>query len=227
MSYKMSERLRITGAAFCLPELSKRNGTALRTTTPFEDKLLAIIEPATRDLGYEIVRIRLIGSRSKTLQIMAERPDGKMASLDCEKLSRGLSPLLEAEDPIDSEYALEVSSPGIDRPLTRLIDFDRWVGWQAKLELDRSIEGQRRFAGELAGTEDQNVCINLEGEEDTALIPFEWLSNARLILTDDLIRESLRRRGADENELEELEKALDDDKLEFVADSEDTPETKH
>jgi ribosome maturation factor RimP len=202
---------------------------ALRTTTPFEEKLLEMLEPASRDLGYEIVRIRLIGSRSKTLQIMAERPDGSMASLDCEKLSRGLSPLLEAEDPIDTEYALEVSTPGIDRPLTRLADFDRWIGWQAKLELDRAMEGQRRFSGELAGTEDNNVCINLDGEKDTALIPFEWLANGRLVLTDDLIRESLRRRGADDNELEELEKALDDDKVEFVtnASDDDTPETEH
>jgi ribosome maturation factor RimP len=198
----------------------------LRTTTPFEDKLLAILEPASRDLGYEIVRLRLIGSRSKTLQIMAERPDGKMASIDCEKLSRGLSPLLEAEDPIESEYTLEVSSPGIDRPLTRLSDFDRWMGWQAKLELDRSMEGQRRFSGELAGTEDNNVCINLEGETETALIPFDWLANARLVLTDDLIRESLRRRGADENELDELEKALDDDQVEFVTDTDTTQDTE-
>jgi ribosome maturation factor RimP len=194
----------------------------VRTTTPFEDKLLAMLEPASRDLGYEIVRIRMMGSRTKVLQIMAERPDGKMASLDCEKLSRGLSPLLEAEDPIESEYTLEVSTPGIDRPLTRLADFDRWVGWQAKLELDRAVDGQRRFSGELAGTEDNNVCINLDGEEDTALIPFDWLANARLILTDELIRESLRRRGADENELEELENALDDDQVEFIT---DTPET--
>jgi ribosome maturation factor RimP len=193
----------------------------VRTSTPFEDKLLTMLEPASRDLGYEIVRIRLIGSRTKVLQIMAERPDGKMASLDCEKLSRGLSPLLEAEDPIESEYTLEVSTPGIDRPLTRLADFDRWVGWQAKLELDRAVDGQRRFSGELAGTEDQNVCINLDGEQDTALIPFEWLANARLILTDELIREALRRRGADDNELEELEKALDDDEVEYVT---DTPE---
>jgi ribosome maturation factor RimP len=207
--------------------LPKRHETeiALRTTTPFEEKLLAMLEPASRDLGYEIVRIRLIGSRSKTLQIMAERPDGTMASIDCEKLSRGLSPLLEAEDPIDSEYALEVSTPGIDRPLTRLADFDRWIGWQAKLELDRSMEGQRRFSGELAGTEDNNVCINLDGEKDTALIPFEWLANARLVMTDDLIRESLRRRGADDQELDELEKALDDDKVEYVTDADDAADT--
>lgn len=186
-----------------------------------------MLEPASRDLGYEIVRIRVIGSRNKTLQIMAERPDGKMASIDCEKLSRGISPLLEAEDPMDGEYALEVSTPGIDRPLTRLADFDRWIGWQAKLELDRAIEGQRRFTGELAGTDGTNVCIDLDGEEDTALIPFEWLANARLILTDDLIRESLRRRGADEDELEELEKALDDDQVEYVTDTPDTPGTEH
>jgi ribosome maturation factor RimP len=190
----------------------------VRTTSPFEDKLLAMIEPAARDLGYEIVRIRLMGARRKTFQIMAERPDGGMSSGDCEKLSRSLSPLLEAEDPIEGEYALEVSSPGIDRPLTRLGDFDRWAGWQAKIELDRAIEGRKRFAGELTGIEDNNVCINLEGEEDTALIPFDWIANARLVLTDDLIREALRRRGADEEELEQLEKALDDDQVEFATD---------
>ena len=191
---------------------------ALRTTSPHEDKILALIEPAARDLGYEIVRIRIMGARRKTLQIMAERPDGRMASGDCEKLSRGLSPLLDAEDPIDGEYYLEVSSPGIDRPLTRLQDFDRWQGWQAKIELDRAIEGRKRFGGELAGIEDQNVCIDLEGETDTALIPFDWIANARLVLTDDLIRESLRRRGADEEELENLEKALDDDGVTFAPD---------
>jgi ribosome maturation factor RimP len=102
--------------------------------------------------------------------------------------------------------------------LTRFVDFDRWIGWEAKLELDRGIEGRKRFSGELAGTEDNNICINLEGEEDTALIPFEWIASARLVLTDDLIRESLRRRGADEDELEQLEKALDDDQVEFVTD---------
>lgn len=198
--------------------MAQQSETHVRTTSPYEDKLLALIEPAARDLGYEIVRVRLMGSRRKTFQIMAERPDGRMSSGDCEKLSRGLSPLLEAEDPIETEYALEVSSPGIDRPLTRFVDFDRWIGWEAKLELDRGIEGRKRFSGELAGTEDNNICINLEGEEDTALIPFEWIASARLVLTDDLIRESLRRRGADEDELEQLEKALDDDQVEFVTD---------
>ena len=175
--------------------------THVRTTSPYEDKLLALIEPAARDLGYEIVRVRLMGSRRKTFQIMAERP---------ETIFRNRR--------MTYEYALEVSSPGIDRPLTRFVDFDRWIGWEAKLELDRGIEGRKRFSGELAGTEDNNICINLEGEEDTALIPFEWIASARLVLTDDLIRESLRRRGADEDELEQLEKALDDDQVEFVTD---------
>jgi ribosome maturation factor RimP len=163
------------------------------------------------------VRIRLMGARRKTLQIMAERPDGSMNSADCAKLSRGISPLLDAEDPIEGEYSLEVSSPGIDRPLTRLSDFDRWVGWQAKIELDRMADGRRRFTGELSGTEDGQVCIALEGDEDNVtLIPFEWIDVAKLVLTDELIRESLRRRGADEEELNKLEEALDDDAVEYA-----------
>jgi ribosome maturation factor RimP len=182
----------------------------VRTTSPFEDKLLALIEPAAGDLGYGIVRVRVMGARRKTLQIMAEREDGRMTSGDCERLSRAISPLLDADDPMSGEYYLEVSSPGIDRPLTRLADFERWTGWHAKLELDRTVEGRRRFTGVLAGIEDGNVCIDLEGEEDTALIPFDWIGTAKLVLTDELIRETLRRRGADDSELEAVEQALED-----------------
>lgn len=189
----------------------------MRTTSPFEDRLLALIEPAAADLGYEIVRIRVMGARRKTLQIMAETPDGRMNSGDCEKLSRGLSPLLDAEDPMTGEYYLEVSSPGIDRPLTRLQDFERWAGWQAKLELDRLVEGRKRWTGTLAGIEDDNVCLDVEGEEDTALIPFAWIATAKLVLTDELIRESLSRRGASEAELDALEQALEDGTAELAA----------
>ncbi len=189
----------------------------MRTTSPFEDRLLALIEPAAADLGYEIVRIRVMGARRKTLQIMAETPDGRMNSGDCEKLSRGLSPLLDAEDPMTGEYYLEVSSPGIDRPLTRLQDFERWAGWQAKLELDRLVEGRKRWTGVLAGIEDDNVCLDVEGEEDTALIPFAWIATAKLVLTDELIRESLSRRGASEAELDALEQALEDGTAELAA----------
>lgn len=189
----------------------------MRTTSPFEDRLLALIEPAAADLGYEIVRIRVMGARRKTLQIMAETPDGRMNSGDCEKLSRGLSPLLDAEDPMTGEYYLEVSSPGIDRPLTRMQDFERWSGWQAKIELDRLVEGRKRWTGVLAGTEDDNICLDVEGEEDTALIPFAWIASAKLVLTDELIRESLSRRGASEAELDALEQALEDGTAELAA----------
>lgn len=198
----------------------------MRTTSPFEDRLLALIEPAAGDLGYEIVRVRLMGARRKTLQIMAERAaDGRMNSGDCERLSRALSPLLDAEDPIAAEYYLEISSPGIDRPLTRLVDFERWSGWEAKLELDRLTEGRKRFSGTLAGVEHGQVCIDLEGETDTALIPFDWIATAKLVLTDDLIREALRRRGADEDELERLEQALDDDAVDFANPEDTDPDT--
>jgi ribosome maturation factor RimP len=181
----------------------------MRTTSPFEDKLLAMIEPAATDLGYAIVRIRLMVAKHKTLQIMAERlSDGGMNAIDCEKLSRGLSPLLEAEDPIEDEYSLEVSSPGIDRPLTRLEDFDRWSGWEAKVELDRLADGRKRFTGTLAGTEDGQICLNLKGETDTVLIPFDWIDTAKLVLTDELIRETLRNRGAGAEQLNELDEAL-------------------
>lgn len=193
----------------------------MRTTSPFEDTLLALIEPAARDLGYEIVRIRLMGGRRKTLQIMAERPDGRMNSGDCAALSRGLSPLLDSEDPIVDEYFLEVSSPGIDRPLTRLQDFDRWAGWQAKIELDRVAEGRKRFSGELAGIDGETVRLVLDGDDDNeTLFPFDWIASAKLVLTDDLIRESLRRRGADEAELDALEQALDEGSAEIAADLE-------
>ena len=101
-------------------------------------------------------------------------------------------------DPIDGEYNLEVSSPGIDRPLTRLKDFEDWQGYEAKLELDRMVEGRKRFKGVLGGVEEENVLLDVEGEEDTALIPFEWIANARLVLTDELIRESLRAAKAAE-----------------------------
>jgi ribosome maturation factor RimP len=181
----------------------------MRTTSPFEDTLLALIEPAATDLGYAIVRIRLMAAKHKTLQIMAERiDDGTMSATDCEKLSRGLSPLLDAEDPIEGEYSLEVSSPGIDRPLTRLEDFERWKGWDARIELDRLADGRKRFTGVLAGIEDGQVALNERDKEDTVLLPFDWIDTAKLVLTDALIRETLRNRGAGQAALDELEVAL-------------------
>lgn len=184
------------------------------TITPFEQTLFELLAPAVQDLGYEIVRIRMMGRDTSTLQIMAERPDGSMSSGDCEKLSRGISPILDAHDPISGEYHLEISSPGIDRPLTRPKDFIRWAGYRAKIELDRMVEGQKRFSGTIVGFEDDNVAIDLDNETETALIPFAWLHNAKLVLTDELIRESLsRRKHDDENEI--IENAIDDGDLEL------------
>lgn len=164
--------------------------------TPLEVKLTAIVEPIIDEIGFELVRMRLTGANVKTLQIMAERPDGTMTAQDCAILSRAISAVFEEVDPIADKYMLEVSSPGIDRPLTRLKDFDRWDGFVAKLELTQVVEGQKRFRGTLAGIEDDNVLIDLEGEEDTALIPFSLIGTAKLIMTDELVTESLSRAKA-------------------------------
>ena len=145
--------------------------------------------------GYEIVRLRLMGGANRRLQIMAERPDGQMEISDCTILSRAISDVMDAADPISTEYTLEVSSPGIDRPLTRLEDFQTYEGLEAKIELDRVAEGRRRFRGRLAGIEDQNVLVDLEGEGDTAAVPFAWIGEAKLILNDELMQ-----RGAAERE---------------------------
>lgn len=164
--------------------------------TPLEETLRGIVGPATEAAGFELVRLRVTGARSKTLQVMAERPDGTMSAEDCAALSRALSPALEAADPISDAYTLEVSSPGIDRPLTRLKDYERWEGFEAKLELTEAVEGQKRFRGVLAGVEGQDVLFDIEGEEDTAVIPFGLVASGKLVLTDELVTESLRRAKA-------------------------------
>lgn len=165
----------------------------MRTVNPLEDKVLAVIEPAAEDLGYRIVRVRLSGLKRKRLQIMAERrSDGEMGIEDCEALSRAVSPVLDASDPIQGEYDLEVSSPGIDRPLIALEDFARFAGHEAKLELARSIDNRRRFRGMIVGVEDEMVLLAMEGAEAPVRLPFASLSDARLVLTDALIEQSLK-----------------------------------
>ncbi|MEL6873132.1 MAG: ribosome maturation factor RimP [Pseudomonadota bacterium] len=162
----------------------------------YDERLEQLLTPAIEAAGFELVRVRMTGSSTKTLQIMAERPDGTMSAEDCASLSRALNPLLEETDPIEGEYVLEVSSPGIDRPLTRLKDFDRWDGFEAKIELSQAVEDQKRFKGTLAGIEDDNVLFDIEGEDDTALIPFDLIHTAKLVMSDELIAESLRRSKA-------------------------------
>ena len=123
---------------------------------------------------------------------MGERDDGTMLVEDCAALARAISAVMDAADPIHGEYLLEVSSPGIDRPLTRLKDFAHYEGFEARLELDRLAEGRKRFKGELAGVDNDHVAINLEGEDETALLPFAWIVEAKLVITD-----ALMKRGAD------------------------------
>jgi ribosome maturation factor RimP len=159
-------------------------------------RLAEIITPVIEDLGYELVRIRLMSGKETTLQIMADKPDGGIEVDDCGEISSAVSATLDVEDPILDAYMLEVSSPGIDRPLTRLKDFDMFEGYEAKLETTELIDGRRRFKGELAGIEGDEVLINLDqnGETVTIGLQFDWLSDAKLVLTDDLIKEMLRQR---------------------------------
>ena len=151
-----------------------------------------IITPVIEDMGFELVRVRLMGGKSKTLQIMAERPDGGIEVDECSDISTAVSAVLDVEDPITDAYALEVSSPGIDRPLTRLKHFEEYEGYDAKLETSELIGGRKRFKGVLAGVEDDDVLINVE--EGTIGLKFDWLSEAKLILTDELIKDMLKAR---------------------------------
>ena len=169
----------------------------MRAKTAEDRALLELIDPVAESLGLEVVRVRLMGGTlRRRLQIMAERPsDNDIAVEECARLSRAVSEVFDAADPISGEYLLEVSSPGVDRPLTRLKDFDLFEGFEARLETDRMIEGRKRFKGALAGIDGDNVCIDLEGEEDTALIPFDWISDAKLVLTDELMKAGAERRA--------------------------------
>ncbi|KCV82492.1 ribosome maturation protein RimP [Actibacterium atlanticum] len=176
------------------------------------DRMLAkIIQPVIEGMGYELVRLRLMGGKTATLQIMAERPEGGIEVDDCAEISTAVSAVMDVEDPIEDNYALEVSSPGIDRPLTRLKDFDVWNGYEAKIETTELIDGRRRFKGELAGTEGNEVLITIndQGEDVTIGLEFDWLSDAKLVMTDELIREMLRQRKAagivDEDAFDDIE----------------------
>ena len=177
-------------------------------------RLAGIVAPTIEGLGFELVRIRLMSGRRATLQIMAERPEGGIEVDDCARISRAVSAVLDVEDPISGEYTLEVSSPGIDRPLTRLKDFARYEGYEVRLETSELIDGRRRFRGVLAGAEAGEVLIEIP--EGVIGLAFDWLTDAKLVLTDALIAESLAARKAqgfdpdvDETQFDEIE--LDED----------------
>jgi ribosome maturation factor RimP len=159
-------------------------------------RVAALAEPVLGQLGYRLVRVRISGFAGCTVQVMAERPDGTMSIEDCEAASRALSPVLDAADPIEGSYRLEISSPGIDRPLVRRSDFDRYAGHVAQVEMLAPIEGRRRFRGELGGIEGDCVRLRTGDAADGAgeiLLPIDDMTEARLVLTDDLVAQSLRR----------------------------------
>ena len=168
----------------------------MRGKTTEDRSLLELLDPVAEACGYEIVRLRLMGGTTRRLQIMAERPDGDMNVEDCTRLSRAISEVMDAADPISGEYTLEVSSPGIDRPLTRLKDFETYEGLEARIELDRLAENRKRFRGVLASVDGDNVGIDLEGEAETAMVPFAWIVEAKLVLNDELMKRGAEERAA-------------------------------
>lgn len=171
------------------------NDRFLRETGLAAD-IAALIEPALEDLGFRLVRVQVSGREGKTVQIMAERPDGSISIGDCEAISRQVSPLLDVHDPIAGSYRLEVSSPGIDRPLVRPSDFENWAGYEAKIELIEPIDGRKRFRGVLEGFEAGEVRLDVELDQagrQVLGLPIDLVADARLVLTDELIREALRR----------------------------------
>jgi len=202
--------------------------TDLIAKTAIDRRLADIVGPVIEGLGFELVRIRLMGGKTRILQIMADKPEGGIEVDDCATISTAVSAVLDVEDPIEDNYVLEVSSPGIDRPLTRLKDFEMWKGWEARLETSELIDGRRRFKGGLMGTEGDEVLIEIEegGQDVTIGLRFDWLSDAKLILTDELIAEMLRQKKAsgaiDESKFTDIEEFEGEED-----EASDTPETKH
>ncbi len=160
-------------------------------------RIAMIVQPVLKGMGFRLVRVRLSGQNGLTLQIMAEREDGTMTVEDCEEVSRAISPALDVDDPIEKAYHLEVSSPGIDRPLVRSSDFSDWVGHLVKMETSTLVAERKRFKGRIAEADADGVLIQRDqaayGEEPTVRVPYDAIAEARLILTDDLIRDALSK----------------------------------
>ena len=160
-------------------------------------RIALIVRPVLRGAGFRLVRVRLSGQHGLTLQVMAEREDGTMTVEDCEEVSRAISPALDVDDPIEKAYHLEVSSPGIDRPLVRKSDFTTWAGHLIKMETSVMITDRKRFKGKIAEADDDGILLERDkaayGEEPTVRIPYDAIAEAHLVLTDDLIREALSK----------------------------------
>jgi ribosome maturation factor RimP len=166
------------------------------TETGLEARIAHVVEPVAEGLGYRLVRVKVSALNGTTVQIKAERPDGTMTVEDCERLSRDLSPALDVEDPMDRAYNLEVSSPGIDRPLVRRSDFERWAGHFAKVELARALDGRKRFKGRLAGLDVDRAGIEIESAAGATIVwlPLADIDEARLVVSDALVRETLSKQ---------------------------------
>lgn len=191
------------------PRLIAETGLAARVA--------AIVVPVLEPLGYRLVRVRISGLDGCTVQVMAERPDGTMQIEDCETVSRTLSPVLDEIDPIDREYRLEISSPGIDRPLVRLCDFVRAAGHLAKIEMAVPAAGKKRFRGTLAGVDGHTARLHIQGSDGTpqeVLLPIEDMADAKLLLTDALVADALRRGKAEEKEARRERAARRKDRIE-------------
>ena len=177
-------------------------------------RVAAIVEPVLEGLGYRLVRVRVSGTDGCTVQVMAERPDGSMTIEDCETCSRTLSPVLDANDPVDRAYRLELSSPGIDRPLVRQSDFNRYANHEVKIEMSVAVEGRKRFRGQLLGAEGNLARIVRDdvaaGEPPDVMLPIEDMAEAKLVLTDALVAESLRRSKQGERQALAQNLALND-----------------
>jgi len=173
-------------------------------------RVAAIAEPVLEGLGYRLVRVKVSGADGGTVQIMAERPDGSMTVEDCENASRALSPVLDVADPIERAYRLEVSSPGLDRPLVRKSDFERYAGHLARIEMEIPVDGRKRFRGLLLGTQGDMARLRRddagENEAPEALLRIEDMSEAKLVLTDDLVAQALRREKAAKRQAREARK---------------------
>ena len=195
----------LNGASAKEPRLLVEPGLAARVA--------AIAEPVLESLGFRLVRVQVSPQSGLTVQIMAERPDGSMTVGDCETVSRALSPVFDDKDPVEQPHRLEISSPGLDRPLVRRSDFDRHAGHVAKIEMARMIDGRKRFRGTLLGIQDDAVRLRRDDakadEQQEFVLPIEDIAEAKLVLTDALIAEALKR--GKETEREAPDNAADND----------------
>jgi ribosome maturation factor RimP len=186
------------------------NEPRLITDTGVAGRVAAIAEPVLEGMGLRLVRVRVSGADGCTVQIMAERPDGSMSIEDCEDTSRALSPVLDVADPIERAYRLEISSPGLDRPLVRKSDFDRYAGNVVKIEMEVPVNGRKRFRGMLNGTDGESARITrddiAEGEDADVVLPIADMNDAKLVLTEDLVTQALRKEKAAEREMREARK---------------------